>query len=334
MDDPLARLPEQARRRLVAAPRPSWVEPMLATLTAERFSDPAWFFEPKFDGERCVAIRDGGEVRLLSRTRKRLDGRYPELVEALAAQEADDFAVDGEIVAFDGDRTSFARLQRRMQLEHPSPALRAEIPIFYYLFDVVYANGSDLARLGCRDRKAVLDGLLSFADPLRATPHRDTEGEASWREACAKGWEGVIAKRADAPYVHGRSRDWLKFKCVNEQEFVIGGFTDPKRSRVGFGALLVGYYDGDDLAYAGKVGTGFDDVLLQGLRRRLDALERDRSPFTVGRPPVAGTHWVRPELVAQLGFAEWTVDGRLRHPRFLGLRDDKDPRSVRRERAQ
>jgi bifunctional non-homologous end joining protein LigD len=334
MQDPLVRLPEQARRRMVAEAQPAWVEPMLATLTERRFSDPLWLFEPKLDGERCLAFRDGGTTRLLSRSRKRLNGRYPELVEALAAQEADDFVVDGEIVAFDGNRSSFARLQHRMQLDDPAAALRTGVDVYFYLFDVVHVNGYGLTEVGLRDRKAVLNGLLRFDDPLRYTAHRNTEGEAYWRAACEKGWEGVIAKRTAAPYVHGRSHEWLKFKCVNSQELVIGGFTDPKGTRVGLGALLLGYYRGDDLVYAGKVGTGFDTELLERLRTRLGSMEVERSPFTVGRPPGAAAHWVRPELVAQVGFAEWTGDGRLRHPRFLGLRDDKPARAVERERSR
>src|SRR5262245_48305141 len=194
MDDPLVRLPEQARRRMVAEAQPAWVEPMLATLTDRRFSDPLWIFEPKLDGERCLAFRDGGTVQLLSRNHKRLNERYPELVEAFASQEADDFVVDGEIVAFEGNRSSFARLQRRMQLDDPAAALRTGVPVYFYLFDVVHANGYDLTGLGLRDRKTVLNGLLRFDDPLRYTAHRDTEGEAYYRSACEKGWEGVIAK--------------------------------------------------------------------------------------------------------------------------------------------
>lgn len=305
---------------------------MLATLTDQRFSDPGWIFEPKFDGERCLAYRTRSQVRLLSRNRLLLNDHYPELAEALAAQEADGFVVDGEIVAFDGNRTSFAKLQRRMQVRDPEKARRTGVRVYLYLFDVLYADGHDVTVLPLRQRKAALRTLLAFRDPLRFTPHRNAEGEAYWREACRKGWEGVIAKRADAPYVHKRSRDWLKFKCVNEQEFVIGGFTDPKGSRHGFGALLIGYHQGDDLVYAGKVGTGFDDELLDHLSRRLARIERDRPPFSIGRLPRTGIHWVKAELVAQIGFTEWTRDGQLRHPRFLGLREDKTPREVVRER--
>jgi bifunctional non-homologous end joining protein LigD len=334
MKDPLAGLPEQARQRAVAAEQPSWTNPMLATLTDRRFSDPGWVFEPKFDGERCLAFRQGPQVRLLSRNRKRLNDHYPELAEALAAQQADDFVVDGEVVAFAGGRSSFARLQRRMQLRDPDAARRSGVAVYLYLFDVVHVNGCDVTGLGLRQRKAVLRRLLAFRDPLRFTPHRNADGEAYWRQACRKGWEGVIAKRADASYAHQRSDDWLKFKCVNEQELVIGGYTNPKGSRHGLGALLLGHYRGDDLVFAGKVGTGFNDELLERLRRRLASLEQERPPFSVGRLPRAGVHWVRPELVAQIGFSEWTDDGQLRHPRFLGLRHDKRPREVVRERPQ
>jgi bifunctional non-homologous end joining protein LigD len=221
-----------------------------------------------------------------------------------------------------------------MQLRDPDQARRSGVAVYLYLFDVLHAAGYDLTGLELRQRKAVLRRLLAFHDPLRFTPHRNADGEAYWRQACRKGWEGVIAKRADAPYAPGRSGDWLKFKCVNQQELVIGGYTDPKGSRHGLGALLLGYYRGDELVFAGKVGTGFDQELLGRLRRRLGPLEQNRPPFSVGRLPRAGVHWVRPELVAQIGFSEWTSDGQLRHPRFLGLRDDKRPREVVRERPQ
>jgi bifunctional non-homologous end joining protein LigD len=333
MEDPLAGLPEQARRRLVATPQPSWVEPMLATLTSERFSDSGWLFEPKWDGERCLAFRHGSEIRLLSRNRKLLNVHYPELVDALAGEEAGDFVVDGEIVTFEDGRTSFARLQHRMQVQDPRQARHTGVEVWLYLFDVLHVDGYDLTRLALRDRKPVLRRLLGFRDPVRYTPHRD-DGEAYWREACAKGWEGLIAKRAAASYAYGRSHDWLKFKCVNEQEFVIGGYTEPKGSRRGLGALLLGYYDGDDLVYAGKVGTGFNEELLERLHARLETIEVDRQPFTRGQVPAAGAHWVRPELVAEVGFSEWTADGRLRHPRFIGLRDDKPARAVVRERPR
>jgi len=324
---------DSARRSRPARPaQPEWLDPQLATLTQERFSDPAWIFERKLDGERCLAFRDGQRLRLMTRNQLEVTTTYPELADALGAQQADDFIIDGEVVAFDGNQTSFARLQRRLGVRDPGPELRAELPVYYYIFDLLWADGRDIRPLPLRERKQLLRGLLSFGDPLRFTEHRDTDGEAYWREACAQGWEGVVAKRADAPYRPGRSRDWLKFKCENSQEFIIGGYTDPQGSRTGFGALLLGYYDrGGKLTYAGKVGTGFDRRTLTSLHETLAAMERDRPAFERGVLPRSRVHWVEPRLVGQVGFSEWTPDGQLRHPRFQGLRRDKDPADVVRE---
>jgi bifunctional non-homologous end joining protein LigD len=311
---------------------PAWLEPELATLTRDRFSDPAWIFERKLDGERCLAFADGGEVRLMTRNQHQITSTFPEIAGALAAQHSDDFVVDGEIVAFDKTQTSFARLQHRLGVIRPARDLLAEAPAYYYLFDVLYTGGRDTRPLPLRERKQILHALLPFDDPVRFTQYRTTEGEAYYREACAKGWEGLIAKRADAPYRGGRTRDWLKFKCESGQEFVIGGFTDPQGSRTGFGALLLGYYDtGGRLVYAGKVGTGFDNQTLRSLHDRLAAIERPSSAFDAGTLPRSGVHWVEPKLVAQVGFSEWTTAGELRHPRFQGLRNDKDPGEVVRE---
>jgi bifunctional non-homologous end joining protein LigD len=332
MGSALDRLPPRARRRLRRRGQPEWTAPMLAVLSDRRFSDPAWIFERKLDGERCLAFRRGDRLRLLSRTRQPLDGAYPELVGALASQASDDFIVDGEIVAFEGSRTSFERLQRRIQLRDPEAALRSGVRVFYYLFDVLHLDGHDTDALELRDRKSLLRNALSYGGPLRFLPHRNAEGEALYRDACRRGWEGLIAKRADSPYQHRRSEDWLKLKCVNAQEFVIGGWTDPTGSRVGLGALLVGYYDGGQLRYAGKVGTGYSQAVLRDLRARLGRLGRAEPPFRQDDLPRGGVHWVRPELVAQIGFAEVTRDGKLRQPRFLGLRDDKRPREVVLER--
>jgi len=329
-----ARTDDQGQRDPAPARQPGWLEPELATLTADRFSDPAWIFERKFDGERCLAFRDGEQLRLVTRNRQQVTGTYPEIAEALRAQDAADFIVDGEVVAFDGDQTSFSRLQRRLGVRAPGPALLAEVPVYIYLFDVLWADGRDVRPRPLLERKALLRDLLSFRDPLRFTEHRDGDGEAYYTEACRLGWEGLIAKRADAPYRPGRTRDWLKFKCLNGQEFVIGGYTDPKGSRVGFGALLLGYYDpGGRLVYAGKVGTGFTNQMLRSLHDRLASIERRGSPFDAGAVPrsMSGVHWVQPKLVGEVGFSEWTTAGELRHPRFQGLRDDKDPHEVVRE---
>lgn len=305
-------------------------EPMKAKLGAKPFSDPAWVFERKLDGIRAIVRRAGEEITLTSRTGNDLSRSYPELVEALAAGAAAEFVADGEIVAFDGSRTSFARLQGRMHIQDPELARASGIPVFLYLFDLLSFDGHDITGLPLRTRKRLLREGLEFAGPVRYTPHRNERGEDFFREACAKGWEGLIAKRAESPYVQRRSGDWIKLKCTREQELVIGGFTPPQGSRSSFGALLVGYYEGGQLRFAGKVGTGFDERTLTELGARLEALEVPETPFADGDLPRAA-RWVRPELVGQFGFQEWTRDGKLRHPRYVGLRDDKRAREVVRE---
>jgi bifunctional non-homologous end joining protein LigD len=307
-------------------------DPMLAVLTEERFSDPGWIFERKLDGERCLAERRGGEVDLRSRTRERLNGTYPELVDVLRIQRCTDFLIDGEVVAFEGSRTSFGRLQQRIGIHDPERARRSGVRVFYYVFDVLRLDGEDVRELPLRARKARLRAAIRFRDPLRLVGHRNAAGEEAYRDACRRGWEGVIAKRADAPYRAGRSRDWLKFKCVTEQELVIGGYTDPAGSRTELGALLVGYYDGGALRYAGKVGTGYSREVLRDLGGRLARLERADPPFTGDDLPRGAVHWVEPRLVAQIAFTEVTRDGRLRHPRYIGLRPDKPPEDVTLER--
>jgi bifunctional non-homologous end joining protein LigD len=300
------------------------MEPMKAVLTDERFSDPDWIFERKLDGIRCLAFKTDEGVRLRSRNDLSLNGRFPEIVAALEADPVSDVVLDGEIVAFDGAQTSFARLQQRG--ERPTR-------VFFYVFDILRVDGEDVTDEPLRARKALLRRSLAFADPIRLTAHRNRDGEAFFAEACRKGWEGLIAKRADAPYTHGRSRDWLKFKCSAEQELVIGGYTAPRGSRTDLGALLLGYYADGALRYAGKVGTGFTRATLRELAGQLAPLRRDASPFA-DEVRERGATWVEPRLVAQVGFSEWTRDGRLRHPRFLGLRDDKAAGEVVRERVR
>ncbi|WP_374021566.1 non-homologous end-joining DNA ligase [Mycobacterium sp. HNNTM2301] len=312
-------------------PVPDWRSPTLATLTDKRFSDRHWIFERKFDGMRCLAFRDGDRVRLLSRNRQPLNGTYPELVDALAAQGATRFVVDGEVVAFVGRRTSFARLQGRLGITDPQLARASPVGVYYYVFDLLHLDGKSTVDAPLLWRKRLLRNAIQFADPLRYTPHRVEDGLAAFRAACERGDEGVIAKLADSRYDGGRSRNWLKFKCVRDQEFVVGGYTSPKGSRVELGALLLGYYDGRDLVYAGKVGTGFDEATLHRLHERLSAIARDTPPFTRGLVREAGAHWARPELVVQIGFTEWTRGGKLRHPRYLGIRTDKDAGEVVRE---
>ena len=326
-------LSEGLRIRLEQQAQPEWTSPMLATLTREPFSDDDWIYERKLDGQRLLAFRSGSNVRLYSRNRKLNTGRYPDVAESLATMPSDDFIVDGEVVAFDGNVSSFAKLQPRMQINDAHKARADGVSVSFYLFDILHLDGFDVTALPLRDRKALLRKYFRFDDPIRFSAHRNADGLKFLDEACRSGWEGLIAKRADAPYTHGRSADWLKFKCSNEQEFVIGGFSDPQGARVGFGALLIGYYENGTLRYAGKVGTGYDDDTLIRLRKQLSALERKTAPFADSKLPKKGVHWVTPKLVAQVGFTEWTSDGKLRHPRYLGLRDDKAAKEVVREDA-
>ena len=305
-------------------PAPKTADAMKAVLTDERFSDPDWIYERKLDGFRCIAIRDGGPVRLLSRNDLSMNGRFPTIAVALEAQASKRFAIDGEVVAFSHGQTSFAKL---------ADAREGRAKVFYYVFDITWLDGEDVRPRPLRERKRLLRDAIEFGDPLRFSTHRNGDGVDYYEEACRKGWEGLIAKRADSPYVTTRSRDWLKFKCEHGQEFVIGGFTAPRRSREEFGALLLGYYRDGELIYAGKVGTGFDRAMLRELGAEMRRRERPTRPFAGDDkiPGVRGATWIEPELVAQIGFTEWTSDGRLRHPRFLGMRDDKAAREVVRE---
>lgn len=307
---------------------------MLATLTDRRDFGDDWLLERKFDGERCVARKAGNDVRLESRTGKDLTSTYPEVRAAVAAQDSRDLLVDGEVVSYDGDQTSFARLQQRLGLTSPSPKLVASYPVVYCVFDILEVDGEKLTDRPLIERRNMLTKKIRSSSALQPTEAWRDDSQRRFIAACRSGWEGLIAKRADAPYVAGRSRDWLKLKCLWEQEFVVGGYTDPGGSRTDFGALLVGYYEQGTLRYAGKVGTGYTNATLRELGLRLRALEVAEPTFVDARPIPRGTHWTRPELVAQIGFAEWTSDARLRQPRFLGLRDDKTPAEVVRERPQ
>jgi bifunctional non-homologous end joining protein LigD len=307
---------------------------MLATLTDRRDFGDDWLLERKFDGERCVARKAGDDVRLESRTGKDLTGTYPEVRDALAMQHARELLLDGEVVAFQDDQTSFSRLQQRLGTSAPSPAQTAAYPVVYCVFDVLEIDGADLTHLPLDERRARLTKAIRTSAALQLSEAWRGDAQRRFDDACRSGWEGLIAKRADAPYASGRSKDWLKLKCVWEQEFVIGGYTDPTGSRTDFGALLVGYHEDGRLRYAGKVGTGYNAERLRNLGAQLRSLETSASAFADAKPIPRGTHWTRPELVAQIGFAEWTNDGRLRQPRFLGLRDDKRPSDVVRERPQ
>jgi DNA ligase D-like protein (predicted ligase) len=281
-----------------------------------------WLYERKLDGLRCIAVRNSNRVELWSRNRLSFNARFPHVVAALLAVPVDRFVIDGEIAAFDGDRTSFSLLQ------NPRPGTVPQ----YSVFDLIHLLGEDVRHLGLTDRTALLTKALSSAGPpIRPTERIRGDPSELLSDACARGWEGLVAKRAEGPYRTGRSPDWRKLKCSASQELVVGGWTDPSGARTGFGALLVGYYDGDgQLRYAGRVGTGFDERVLRQIHRDLLARTSRESPFFDPVPP-KGVHWVRPELVAQVEFTEWTNDGKLRHPRFAGLRSDKAPTEVVRE---
>lgn len=297
--------------------RPAFVTPMKAVLTQERPAGPEWVFERKLDGIRCLAVKDAGRTRLFSRNELSLADRYAPLAAALDADPADGFVIDGEAVAFVGGRDRFGAGE--------------DGELFYYAFDVVVANGRDVRSLPLQERREVLVDVLEWTDPLRMTEQLSGDGAALLADACRDGWEGLIAKRLGTPYVSTRSRDWLKLKCTRAQELVIGGFSAPRGSRTDLGALLVGHFDGDRLRYAGKVGTGFRRETLRELSERLAPLVRETSPFEAEKGIPRAATWVEPELVAQIAFMEWTADGRLRHPSFLGLRFDKPAREVLRE---
>lgn len=317
---------DESREKLSKKGQPEWTDPMLATLSKEHFSRENWIFERKLDGERCLVFRKGKNLRLMSRNKKKINDHYPEIVEAFEDQRHN-FIADGEIVAFDGDVTSFSKLQPRMHSSRPDMSVK----VYFYVFDLIYLNGYDLSRLELRRRKALLKEALNYDDDtLRFTTHRNEEGEKFLREACKKGWEGLIAKDAGSRYVHKRSKKWLKFKCINQQELVICGYTAPGGSRKHFGALIVGYYDQGELKHAGKVGTGYDDKTLKMLHEKMKPLERNDPPFDEN-PGYKNATWLKPELVGEFRFTQWTGDNKLRHPSFLGLRDDKKAGEVRKE---
>jgi DNA ligase D-like protein (predicted ligase) len=302
----------------VAISFPDWIEPMAATLTQERFSGPEWIFERKLDGIRLLTYRQGPDVRLFSRNR--LPHTYPGIVQALGELPVRDLILDGEVTwgqTLGGTGTDASAEPPR------GPD--------YHVFDIMWIDGRDVTALPIEARRALLADLPSRA-PLRRVASLDEA--APWERACREGWEGVIAKRRGSTYEQRRSPHWLKMKCEASQELVVGGFTDPQGKRVGLGALLVGYFEGEELVFAGKIGTGFDTKLLLELRRRLDALEIPASPFTRAKGlPRLRAHWVRPELVVQVAFIESTVHQKLRHPRLLGVRYDKPAREVVRETA-
>lgn len=295
---------------------PAWLEPMAATLTQERFATKDWLFEKKYDGIRLLSYKRGNDIKLYSRNR--LPQYLPAIAKAIAAIPADELILDGE-VAWDGESG-------------------------YHVFDILWLNGASTTSMPLEERRALLK-KLTFTTPMRRVDL--LKDDEPWERARREGWEGVIAKRRGSPYEHRRSKLWLKMKIEASQELVVGGFTDPQGARVGLGALLVGYYepsrssgspgatsvgDRDDFVFAGKIGTGFDTKLLLDLRKRLDAIEIDKTPFTIAKGlPRLRAHWVKPQIVVQVNFMEWTAHNKMRHPRLIGVRFDKKARDVVRE---
>ena len=280
-------------------PFPDWVTPMAATLTQERFSSREWVFERKFDGIRLLAFKNGTDVRLLSRNQ--LPQELPAVAEAVAALPARNMILDGEMT------------------------WRSSDPRFH-IFDIMWLDGQDLRSLPLERRREILE-RVPLQSPLARVERLDAA--RPWEQACAEGWEGVIAKRQGSLYEPRRSPAWLKMKCEVTGQFVVGGFTDPQGARVGLGALLVGHFKSNDLLFAGKVGTGFDSKMLRELRERLNRIEIAAAPFTRGTGlPRIRAHWVRPDIVVEVGFIEWTVHGKLRHPRFLRVADERTPATM------
>ncbi len=322
-----------------ATVKPKEQSPMLANLEEKPFDREGWIFEIKYDGVRVIAGRKGSDVELIGRSGQNVASRYPEIAEALRALPYEDFVVDGEIVSPDeSGQPSFQHLQARMQLVNPHDIARArvQVPVAMIGFDCLALFGHDLRRRTLLERKECLRRILPPLGTVRYGDHVATRGAAFFAAADAMHLEGIVAKRAASSYVGKRTSDWIKIKCQRRQEFVIGGWSDPQGARGGFGALLVGLYEpGPDgkprLIYVTNVGTGFDQKTLKSIREKLDAIARDTSPFAVRSPKDAGNHWVEPKLVCEVRFTEWTHDGGLRHPAFLGLRDDKKPEECVRE---
>ncbi|MBC5798371.1 MAG: hypothetical protein GIX03_01735 [Candidatus Eremiobacteraeota bacterium] len=330
---PSARTRARNERRAAVAPLPSITSPMLATAVDAPFDDPQWFFELKWDGYRAIAqIERDGSVAIVSRNGNDFTQKFPELAALAEAFEERPVIVDGEICVLDDEgRPSFAALQERLDRFGRSGP---KTPVTYVVFDLLYGNGRDLRQEPLEARKAALEGILTGRGPVMLGKHVVGNGTELFALARQRGLEGIVAKKRTSTYHERRSREWMKMKVLARQEFVIGGWTDARGSREHFGALLVGVYDGDGLLYAGSVGTGFDDKKLAAIAAKLRPLERKTSPFKAKPKTDSPAHWTSPALVAEVTFTQWTRDGMLRHPVFVALRSDKDPREITRERPQ
>jgi bifunctional non-homologous end joining protein LigD len=313
-------LAPEERALVRAAAHPRRLEPQLAQAGDGPPAGPGWLHERKLDGVRLHVHRDGGTLRLLTRLGHDRAGTFPELLPALHELGSNDLVADAEVVALEGDRDSFGRLQRRLGGPGRPTAAARDVPVHVYLFDLLHLDGHDLRRLPLVARKRLLRALR-FVEPVRYTEHRDDDVAAHLAEACAQGWEGLLVKRADGPYRAGRSSAWRKLKCQRTGRFVVGGWTAPQGTRAGVGALLVGMDTPEGLVYAGRVGTGIDDATLVALADHLRRAEQSAAPF-VAPPRERGLRWVVPHLVVEVRFSGWTESGRLRHPSLQRLRPD------------
>jgi bifunctional non-homologous end joining protein LigD len=310
------------------------IQPMLAALIKPQALPRGWIYEPKLDGVRVIVKRNGTAIHLLSRTGRRMDGSYPDVVSALGKALRADMLLDGELVAIDPETglSSFNRLQSRIHVLKPTPILIRHVPVQLWLFDCLRFKDTDIRALPWRERRKRLEQAVKVNDTICVTPVLTGTFRKLYDAACRSGAEGLIGKNASSRYESGRSGEWVKLKCLNEQEFVVLGWTDPKGSREEFGALLLGYYDQGVLRYAGRVGTGFDALALHRLKKLLLPMSAQRSALSdVSSIKTDDVHWVKPSLVVQVGFSEWTRDGILRHPRYVGIREDKKAREVVRE---
>jgi bifunctional non-homologous end joining protein LigD len=308
------------------AAMPQVIRPMLATLVDHPFSDPDWLFETKWDGIRAICFVTDGKARFVSRNQIEITAQYPELARIMDSINAERAILDGEIVALDEQGVSrFQLLQPRLGRKNLTEIerLAAKSRIVYYVFDLLYLDGLDLTGCNLLARKTQLEVILKSAKNVRYSDHLIAEGVELFKEIARVPLEGMVAKCINSTYVEKRSRDWLKIKTIREAEVVIGGYTQPRRSRTCFGSLVVGQYDAGQLLYVAHVGGGFNQRSLEQVYKIMQPLKSNKSPFVVEPQTNEPVQWVRPRLVAQVKFSEWTADARMRHPIFLGLRDDK-----------
>jgi bifunctional non-homologous end joining protein LigD len=296
---------------------PGFIKPMLATLSEKPFSDDGWIFERKLDGFRCIAVKKGDDITLYSRNMKSLNVGFPEIVDILKKMKSPDFILDGELVVKSGGKISFEKIQERLS---SSPNLKNKA--YFYVFDLLHYNGFSLRALKLSLRKKMLDELLDFRSTVKVLPTLEKDGQSYFQEACRKGWEGIIGKNLGSPYLSKRSPLWKKIKCSLIGKFVVGGYTDPKGSRSGFGALLLGTKGKGGIIYNGKVGTGFDEARISSIHQDLKKIETEKNPFAQ-KIKEKDVHFVKPKHIAEVRYTEITRDGQLRHPVFLRMEKQK-----------